>query len=187
MAFFRLPPRRRGRTGIPWCSKWNRRLAFAETGAELFLFLKDTIVLGGEGYKYKERGNRYEIVNASVAAEDVLAMESMVLKTLCFLADAPEDNTARADLLRLLTRAKRDYNDAVDDGQLSADEIRDMMETGSDLVAELEEDGATLERLIRENPGRQDELAPQIRMAQEVRRNLEKWNRTFRKVARSLE
>ena len=167
--------------------KWNRRLAFAETGAELFLFLKDTIVLGGEGYKYKERGNRYEIVNASVAAEDVLAMESMVLKTLCFLADAPEDNAARADLLRLLTRAKRDYNDAVDDGQMSADEIRDMMEAGSDLVAELEEDGATLERLIRENPGRQDELAPQIRMAQEVRRNLEKWNRTFRKVARSLE
>lgn len=166
---------------------WTRRHDFAETVAETFLFLDDIIFLGGEGYMYKERGNKYAIVNPALLSGDLKDAESELLKAFCFLADAPDDNAAKADLMRLLTQAKREFNDAVNDQQMTADEMNEIIEVAGDLVAELKEEQANIEHEIHVNPGREDELRPMAEMAEKTRRVLESRIRNYKKIAKGLD
>ena len=173
--------------GASLSALWDKRNEFAETAAEIFLYLNDRISLGGDGYKYKDKGTKYDIISASLLAADLKGMDSEILKTSCFLADAMDDNAAKADLLRLLAKAKRDFNDAVDNEEITKDEMDDLMTAGKDLIDELTEDQTGIERAIHENPGRKDELAPQVAMVEAIRKVLESRNRNFRKIAKGLD
>ncbi len=165
---------------------WETRLAFAEEGANTFLFLNDIISLGGKEYKYKYKGNKYEIITPAIMAEDVRKIDSDILRTVCFLADAPEDNAAKAELKRLLAAAMQEYDDAVDGETITAEEMNDLITAADDLVAELKDDVITAERQVHTDPSRQDAIQPQIETANEIIRTLEGWKRTFRKIARGL-
>lgn len=166
---------------------WEARHAWAETAADTFLFLNDIIFMGGEGYKYKDKGAKYDIVNNALLSEDLRDCQSALLKAACFLADAPEDNAVKADLSRLLTAARRTYNDAVDEGEMTADEMNDLIQAGKDLLAELDEDRTAAERELHVNPGREDELRPLITMADAMTRVIETRNRNFRKILKGLD
>ncbi len=166
---------------------WEKRSAFAETAAETFLYLNDRISLGGDGYKYKEKGTKYDIVVPGLLAEDLKDMPSELLKTSCFLADATEENAAKTDLARLLTAAKRDFNENVDNETITLDEMKDLMTAAQDLIDELTEDQTAIEREIKLNPGRKDELTPQVAMAEAMRKVLENRNRNFRKISKGLD
>ena len=165
---------------------WENRKAYAETAAEIFLYLNNSIFLSTDGYRYKEKGNKYSIISPALLADVLKRMESDLLKAMCFLADAPEDNAAKADLTRMLKAAKREFTDAVDDGQLTEDEINDLMQAGKDLIEELKETQNSLRHEAHTNPSREDELNPQIELAAEIQRILENRNRTFRNIAKGL-
>ena len=166
---------------------WENRKNYAETAAEMFLYLSKAIFLSTDGYRYKDKSNKYNIISPEEMAEDLKSMDSDLLKAVCFLADAPEDNAAKADLTRMLTAAKRDFTDAVDDGQMTADEVNDLMDEAKDKIEELKEIQNALQRESRINPGRKDRLAPQIELAAELQRILEDRNRALRKIAKGLD
>jgi len=166
---------------------WEQRQAFAETVAEIFLFLNDRIFLGGDGYKYKENGNKYDIITPNLLAEDLKPMDSLLLKAACFLADAEPGQTAKTDLLRGLETAKREYNNAIDEGEMTADTMIELMEAAKDLMADLENDAKNIRHAIHMNPGREDELVPQAEMAEAMQKVLESRNRMFRKIAKGLD
>ena len=166
--------------------RWEKRCEYADTAAEIFLFLNDIIFLGGEGYMYKQRGQKYAIVTPSLLSADLKDMDSGLLQALCFLADASEDNAAKADLTRLAAEAKREFNDALNDEQMTADELNEVIEAASDLVKDLKEETETIEHEARVNPGREDELKPQITMAQSVIKALESRQRTYKKIVKGL-
>ncbi len=165
---------------------WETRLAYAEEGANIFLFLNDIISLGGKEYKYKYKGNKYEIITPAIMEDDVKKIDSDILRTICFLADAPEDNAAKAELKRLLTAAMQEYDDAVDNDTITAEEMNDLMTAADDIVAELKDDVIRAERVMHMDPSQQDRIQPQIETANEIIRTLEGWKRTFRKIAKGL-
>ncbi len=167
--------------------RWAKRYEFAETAAETFMFLNDIIFLGGEGYMYKERGQKYPIVTPTLLSDDLKAVDSELLKAMCFLADAQEDNAAKADLNRLMTVAKRDFNDALNNEEMTADEMNEIIEAASDLVKDLKEETEAIEHEVHVNPGREDELQPQITMAQSVIKVLESRTRNYKKIAKGLD
>ena len=166
--------------------RWMKRYEYAETAAETFLFLNDIIFLGGEGYMYKDRGQRYGIITHKILSEDLKAVDSGLLQAMCFLADAPEDNVAKADLTRLMTAAKREFNDALNDEQMTADELNEVIEAASDLVQDLKEECEAIEHAAHVNPGREDELRPQITMAQNIIRVLESRRKNYKKIVKGL-
>ncbi len=165
---------------------WENRGAFAENAANIFLFLNDRIFQGGKEYKYKEKGNKFDIITPAIMREDVREMESSIMRTACFLADAPEENAARADLDRLLKTALRDYEDAVENETMTLEEMQDLMQAAEDITDELKSDITSSERSIREDPGRKDILEPMISMANDMVRTVEGWKRTFRKIMKGL-
>ena len=167
--------------------RWSKRHEYAETAAETFLHLNDIIFLGGQGYKYKDKGNKYDIVTPELLADDLKGVESLLLKAACFLADAPEDNAAKADLNRLLTVAKREFNDALDNESMTADEMNEVIEAANELVADLKNDQESLEHEIHVNPGQADQLKPLADMAQAMRRYLEVTARNYKKIAKGLD
>ena len=166
---------------------WENRNAYAETAANLFLFLNDAIFQGGREYKYKEKGNKFDIINPGILADDLTKVDSAMIKASCFLADAPEDNPAKADLARLLKAAMREYDDAVEDESITREDMEDLMTAADDTIAELTEDRTEIERALHNNPGRKDELEPQIAMTSEMIRVLEGWKRSFRKIMKRLD
>ena len=165
---------------------WESRKGYAETAAEMFLYLNSVLFLSTDGYRYKDKGNKYNIISPALLAEDVKEMESDLLKAVCFLADAPEDNAAKADLARMLGAAKREFTDAVDDGQMTEDEVNDLMQAAKDLIDELKETQNSLAHEARSNPSREDQLKAQIEIAAELQRILENRNRTLRNIAKGL-
>ena len=167
--------------------RWDARLEYAETVAEAFLFLNDIIFLGGEGYMYKERGNKYPILTPALIAEDLKEMNSELLKAMCFLADVPQDNAAKADLTRLAGVAKREFNDAITDQTITADEMNETIEAANDIVSELKEEEQNIAHEIHVNPGRQDELRPQIEMSEAIRKVLEARIRNYKKIVKGLD
>ena len=167
--------------------RWTKRHDFAEKAADTLLFLNDVIFLGGSGYMYKERGNKYPIVTPSILADDLKNAESELLKAVCFLADAPEDNAAKSDLTRLVTAARREFDDAINDAQMTADEMNDIIQAANDLIADLKEDQASLEHEMHVNPGREDELRPLAEMSDKIRRILETRIRNYKKIAKGLD
>ena len=168
-------------------ARWSVRHEYAQTAAETFLYLNDIIFMGGQGYKYKDKGNKYDIVTPELTADDLKDVESFLLKAACFLADAPEDNAAKADLSRLLTAAKREFNDALDNETMTADEMNEVIEAANDLVADLKADQESLEHEIHVNPSRTDELSPLAEMAQAMRKFLETTARNYKKIAKGLD
>ena len=166
---------------------WETRKNFAETAAEIFLYLSKSIFLSTDGYRYREKANKFNIISPALMAEDLKSMDSDLLKAVCFLADAPADNAAKADLTRMLAAAKRDFTDAVDDGQMTKDEVNDLMQEATDKIEELKELLIALQREARSNPSREDQIVPQIDLAEEVQRILENRKRTLRNIAKGLD
>ena len=166
---------------------WQKRQAFAERAAETFLYLNDVLFLGADGYRYKEKGNKYAVVTKELLAEDLKEVGNELLKAICFLADAPEDNAAKADLNRLMTTAKREFEDALDEGQLTADEMNEKIDAAKDLTEELKELQISLQHEIRVNPSKADQIQPQIEMAEVVQRILENRTRNFKKIVKGLD
>ncbi len=166
---------------------WENRNAYAETAAEIFLFLNDRIFLGGDGYKYRESGNKYDIVSPNLLAEDLKNVDSLLLKAACFLADAAPDQTAKADLTKALDLAKREYNDAIDEGEMTADTMNELIDAAKDLTADLEADVSGIRHQLRLNPGREDELEPMAEMAEAMKKVLEARTRMFKKIVKGLD
>lgn len=167
--------------------RWQKRFEYVESAADILLYLDDIIFLGGEGYMYKNRGNKYGIVNAGILSDDLKPVESELLKAICFLADAPDDNAAKADLMQLAAAAKREFNDAINDEMMTADELNETITAALDLAKELEEEQTMLEHDIHVNPGREDELKPLAEMAERIRRILEVRAKTYKKIAKGLD
>ncbi len=165
---------------------WAVRSGFAENAANIFLFLNDRIFQGGKEYKYKEKGNKYDIITPEIMREDIRQMESSILRASCFLADAPDENAAKADLARLLKKAMRDYEEAVENEEMTLEEMEDLNQAADDCLAELGEDITYAERITREDPSRTESMAPMIQMAGDMVKTLEGWKRTFRKIMRGL-
>ena len=168
-------------------SIWENRMNYAETVAEMFLYLNSIIFLGADGYRYKNKANKYNIVSPALMADDLKSMDSDLLKAICFLADAPEDNAAKADLTRMLDLTKREFTEAVDNEEITADEMNVLMEAAKELIDELKEIEEGLGHTVRTTPSKADQLNPQIELAQEVERILTNRNKTFRKLAKGLD
>lgn len=173
--------------GAETAGKWENRLAFAETAADLFIFVNDKIFLGGDGYKYKANGNKYDIVTPGILAPDLKTVESNLLKAACFLADVSADQTAKSDLMAMLETAKRKYNDAIDENDMTLDEMNDLIEAGKDLVADLESDLSDMKHIMHNNPSMGDEIAHQVEMAEGMKKTAENRGRNFRKIAKGLD
>ncbi len=167
--------------------KWENRLAFAETAADLFIFVNDKIFLGGDGYKYKANGNMYDIVATGILSPDLKQVESNLLKAACFLADASADQSAKSDLISMLETAKRNYNDAIDENEMTLDEMNDLMEADKKLIADLESDINDLKHTMHNNPSMADELKYQAEMAESMKKTAENRSRNFRKIAKGLD
>ena len=166
---------------------WENRNAYAETAAELFMFLDDIIFQGGNGLKYKNKGQKYDIITDSLLADDLKSCESDLVKTASFLADVPKDNGAKADLEKLLNVKRREFEDAIDGETLTKDEMDEILSAANDLIAELKEDQEKLEHEIHMNPARTDELQPQADMANAMRKVLEVRAKNFKKIAKGLD
>lgn len=166
---------------------WEKRMSFAETAANMFLFLSGFIYQGGKDFKYKEKGNKYNIITPADLKDDVKAMQSPILCAACFLADAPDDNAAKADLTRLLAAAMWDYENALEYETVTRDEMEDLMTAADDALAELKDDIAAAESLMTANPGQKDALTPQTEMINEMIRTIETWKRVFRKIIRRID
>ena len=53
------------------------------------------------GYHYKYKGEIYDIVSPALQAKDLKGVSSKYVAATGFLADAPDTNAAKMDLLRL--------------------------------------------------------------------------------------
>ena len=166
---------------------WENRQSFAETAANMFLFLNDVIFQGGKEYKYKDKGNKYDIITPEIMAEDIKLMDSAILRVTCFLADAPEENAAKADLKKFLEAAMREYDEGVENETLTSDELQDLITAANDCVEELTDDRNAAEREYKMNPGKKDTLVPVVALADEMIRVLQGWNRNFRKISKRLD
>ena len=168
---------------------WQTRYTYAETLAEMLMFLNNDIYPGAEGYMYRdrERDKKYPIITPALLADDLKGVESELLKVLCYLADVPDDNAAKADLIRLMTAAKRKFTDDLNDGSMTKAEMDEMIEAIDDLLKDLKDEQNALEDKKHRNPGMEDELSPQIRMIEEVSKILENRMRYYKKVAKGLD
>lgn len=166
---------------------WAIRHKYAETAAEIFMFLDDIISQGMEGLKYKVKGQKYDIILNALLASDLQDCESTLVQTAAFLSDVPEDNATKAELTRMMTAKKRELEDARDRETLTLDEINTLIEAIERLKDELQEDQETMEHEMRTDPSKKDHLEPQITMAELMRKALEKWYRNFKKIAKGLD
>ena len=119
-------------------------------------------------------------------ADDLKNMDSDLLKASCFLADAPENNAAKADLTRKMTDAKREFADAIDEENITADQINNLLQATKDLIDEVKEVQNSLNRQVRNNPSKEDQIRPQIELAEELLRIIGNRERTFRKLAKGI-
>ena len=166
---------------------WEIRNAYAETAAELFMFLDDIITHGGNGLNYVNNGQKYDIITDSLLAEDLKSCESDLVKTASFLADMPKDNGAKADLEKLLNVKRREFEDAIDGETLTKVEMDEILSAANELIAELKDDQEKLEHEIHMNPVLTDELQPQADMANAMRKVLEVRAKNFKKIAKGLD
>ena len=79
----------------------KQRIAFASTAANIFVYLNDIIGIGTAGYRYKHKGETYDIVSPALQVKDLRDVSSDYVAAIGFLADAPDTNAAKMDLLRL--------------------------------------------------------------------------------------
>ena len=165
---------------------WGKRKDYAETAADIFIYLNDIIFLGTDGYRYRDNDSKYNIVSPAIMADDLKNMDSDLLKACCFLADAPEDNAAKADLIRKMTAAKREFTDAIDEENITADQINNLIQAANDLDEEVKEVQNSLNRQMRNNPSKEDQIKPQIELAEELQRIIENRERTFKKLAKGI-
>lgn len=153
--------------------RWEKRYEAAETVADIFLFQKKIIFMGGEGYMYQYRDQTYSIITPAILSDDLREVDSPLLKAMCFLADAPADNAARADLTLLMNNAKREFNDAINSRKITADELKEMIDAAAYWIKQLDRAQESLEHDAHLNPGKADELRPQINMVQKMKKALD--------------
>ncbi|MBR2661549.1 MAG: hypothetical protein IKE15_09130 [Clostridia bacterium] len=174
-------------SGVVTEKTWEVRNAYAETAAELFMFLNDIIFQGGSGLKYKNKGQKYDIITESLLADDLKDCESDLVKTASFLADVPKDNGAKFDLERMLNTKRREFEDAIDGETLTKDEMDEILTAATELIDELKGDQENLEHEIHVNPARTDELKPQADMAGAMKKVLEVRVKNYKKIAKGLD
>ena len=166
---------------------WEKRHGYAELAADLFMFLDSIIFQGGNGLKYKDKGQKYDIITDSLLAEDLRKCEADLVRTASFLADVSADNVAKADLERLLSVKRREFNDSIDDETLTLDEMNEILEAAGNLISDLKDEEEAMQHEAHVNPGRSDELRPQIEMARLMRKALEMHVKSYRKIAKGLD
>ena len=165
---------------------WENRVEFAENVADIFVYLNDVISLGMNGYRYKLKGENFEIVNAKLFADDLRDSSSELVKCAAFLADVPENNAAKADLLKMLREAKQDFEESMDGGDLTADDVQALQEAAHDLAEDAKADADVLERDARVNPSKADELGHQVELLMKINTTANNRMRVLKKIAKGL-
>ncbi len=165
---------------------WKKRKNFAPEAAELFIFLNDVISLGGSGYRYKYKGEKYDVVNDDLLADDVKDASSDYVKSIAFLAEVPENNSIKATLMRMLKEAKAEFDQAVDAETVTAEELQDLIDAANDLKTEADEEAETLEHEMFSNPSEADALKCQMELMQAFSKALDKNARNFKKILKGL-
>ncbi len=165
---------------------WENRVEFAENVADIFVYLNDVISLGMNGYRYKLKGENFEIVNAKLLADDLRDSSSELVKCAAFLADVPENNAAKADLLKMLREAKQDFEESMDGGDLTADDVQALQEAANDLAEDAKADADVLEREARVNPSKADELGHQVELLMKINTTANNRMRVLKKIAKGL-
>ena len=165
---------------------WENRVEFAENVADIFVYLNDVISLGMNGYRYKLKGENFEIVNAKLLADDLRDSSSELVKCAAFLADVPENNAAKADLLKMLREAKQDFEESMDGGDLTADDVQALQEAANDLAEDAKADADMLEREARVNPSKADELKHQVELLMKINTTANNRMRVLKKIAKGL-
>ena len=166
--------------------KWENREEFAETAADILVYLNDVISLGMNGYRYKLKGENFEIVNAKLLADDLRDSSSELVKCAAFLADMPENNAAKADLLKMLREAKQDFEESMDGGDLTADDVQALQEAANDLAEETKADADALEREARVNQSKADKLKHQVKLLMKINTTANNRMRVLKKIAKGL-
>ena len=166
---------------------WEKRLEYAETAAEIFMYLDDIIFLGANGLKYKDKGQKYDIITERLLADDLKDCEPNLIKAAAFLSDTLDDNAAKADLSRMMTAKRREFTESIDDETLTLDEMNEIIEATTNLRDELKSDQETLEHAMRVNPSQRDQLEPQATMAEMMRKFMDSKLKNFKKIAKGLE
>lgn len=166
---------------------WKKRTEYADTAADMFIFLDNMIFLGGEGYKYKDKTGKYDIVTPNLMAEDLKKVDSLLLRSMCFLADAPEENAAKADLTKALSIAKREYNDALDSEEMTAEDMQELIEAANTLVTDLEEEKNNAEHAAHVDLANAEEILCQVEMFEAVRKAAASRAHNFKKILKGLD
>lgn len=165
---------------------WKKRKEFAPEAADLFIFLNDVISLGGSGYRYKYKGEKYDMVSENLLADDVKGVSSDYVKAIAFLAEVPESNSTKATLMRMLKDAKDAYDTAVDGETVTAEEMQDLLDAANDLKDEADEEAVNLEHETHSNPSEADALTYQLELMQAFSKAIEKNMRSFKKIQKGL-
>ena len=165
---------------------WKNRTEFASTAADLFIFLNDVISLGGSGYRYKYKGEKYDMVNENLLADDLKDVSSDYVKTIAFLAEVPEHNSTKATLMRMLKDAKDVYDTAVDEETVTTEKMQDLIDAANDLKDEADEEAVALEHEMHSNPSEEDALKCQMELMQAFSKALERNVRSFKKIQKGL-
>lgn len=166
--------------------RWEKRIDYADTVAEIFIYLNDILSLGTNGYRYKLKGNRYDVVNQALLADDLKAVDSNLVLCTAFLADAPEDNAAKQDLINLLTIAKKDFDDALNDETMTAEEIQTLVTAADDLAKDVQDELDNLTHQLRDNPSQADALKHQSKVLERLKTVTAARMRTLQKIAKGL-
>ena len=151
------------------------------------MYLDDIIFLGVTGLKYKDKGQKYDIITDNLLTDDLKDCESNLIKAAAFLSDTLDDNAAKADLSRMMTAKRREFTESIDDETLTLDEMNEIIEATTNLRDELKSDQETLEHAMRVNPSQRDQLEPQATMAEMMRKFMDSKLKNFKKIAKGLE
>ena len=165
---------------------WENRLNFADEAASLFIFLHDDIFLGVKGYRYKFKGEKYDIEKPGLISNDLVKIESDLLRCCAYLADRPADDPDKSELLNMSRKAEKDYESSFEDGELTREDLDELIQAAEELKSEAAEDKEKLEHALRTTPEDSDALKQQIKMLAAIEKEAGSRKNKFSKQARGL-
>ena len=107
--------------------------------------------MGLAGYRYKCKGETYDIVSPALQAKDLKGVSSKYVVAIGFLANAPDTNATKANLMRLVNDAMQAFDDSVNDATITAGEVQELAEAATTLADRTQEEAELVGHEIRNN------------------------------------
>ena len=175
------------RNKMPDGNQWEKRKEYAGKAADIFLFLRRSIFMGGNGFKYKSERGSFDIVIPDQMAEDLKEVQSHLLKAVCFLADAAPDQAVKEDLTEMLEAEERKYNAAIDNGTMTKEKMETYLKAAILWLLAVERTMKELKNEKKANPTLKDILTHQEEVAARMKIALVDRINIFEEIAESLD